>query len=29
MIKRIKEEITTDAIADQWDNKLEEFSVGQ
>ena len=27
MMKRIKEEITTDAIADQWENKLEEFGV--
>ena len=25
MMKRIKEEITTDATADQWENKLEEF----
>ena len=27
MMKRIKEEITTDATADQWENKLEEFGV--
>ena len=27
MMKRIKEEIFTDAIADQWQNKLEEFGV--
>ena len=27
MMKRIKEEISTDAIADQWQNKLEEFGV--
>ncbi|MEK5782037.1 replication initiation protein, partial [Acinetobacter baumannii] len=27
MLKRIKEEIFTDAIADQWQNKLEEFAV--
>ena len=24
MMKRIKEEITTDATADQWENKLEK-----
>ena len=27
MMKRIKEEITTDATADQWQSKLEEFGV--
>ena len=27
MMKRIKGEITTDATADQWENKLEEFGV--
>ena len=27
MMKRIKEEITTEATADQWENKLEEFGV--
>ena len=27
MMKRIKKEITTDATADQWENKLEEFGV--
>ena len=27
MMKRIKEEITTDTTADQWENKLEEFGV--
>nr|WGO62780.1 replication protein [SPHINX/BMMF group 1 DNA sequence] len=27
MMKRIKEEITTDVTADQWENKLEEFGV--
>ena len=27
MMKRIKEEITTDATAEQWENKLEEFGV--
>jgi len=27
MMKRIKEEITTETIADQWENKLEEFGV--
>ena len=25
MMKRIKEEITTDATADQWQSKLEEI----
>ena len=27
MMKRIKEEITTDTTADQWENKLKEFGV--
>lgn len=27
MMKRIKEEITTDTAADQWENKLKEFGV--
>ena len=27
MMARIQSEITTDAIADQWENKLEEFGV--
>ena len=27
MMARIQNEITTDAIADQWENKLEEFGV--
>ena len=27
MMKRIKEEITTEATADQWQSKLEEFGV--
>ena len=27
MMKRIKEEITTDATADQWQSKLKEFGV--
>ena len=27
MMKRIQSEITTDTIADQWENKLEEFGV--
>ena len=27
MMKRIKEEITTEIIAEQWENKLEEFGV--
>ena len=27
MMKRIKEEITTEATANQWENKLEEFGV--
>ncbi len=27
MMKRIKEEITTETIAEQWENKLEEFGV--
>ena len=27
MMKRIKEESTTDATADQWQSKLEEFGV--
>jgi len=27
MMKRIKEEITTEAVADQWQSKLEEFGV--
>ena len=27
MMKRIKEEISTDAIANQWQSKLEEFGV--
>ena len=27
MMKRIKEEITTDVTADRWENKLEEFGV--
>lgn len=27
MMKRIKEEITTDTAAKQWENKLEEFGV--
>jgi hypothetical protein len=27
MMKRIKEEISNDDIADQWENKLEEFGV--
>lgn len=27
MMKRIKEEITTETVAEQWENKLEEFGV--
>jgi hypothetical protein len=27
MMTRIQSEITSDAIADQWQNKLEEFGV--
>ena len=27
MMKRIKEEITTDTAANQWENKLKEFGV--
>ena len=27
MMKRIKKEITTEIIAEQWENKLEEFGV--
>ena len=27
MMKRIKEEISNDAIAEAWENKLEEFGV--
>ena len=27
MMKRIQSEIITDAIADQWESKLEEFGV--
>ena len=27
MMARIQSEITTDVIADQWENKLEEFGV--
>ena len=27
MMARIQSEITTDAVADQWETKLEEFGV--